>query len=109
MSWRHSLVPARAEVTCWLVKSDCREPLNIGSDRLVTIDAVANLIIGISGKELTKRYDLSRPQVVRGSNADLTLMKMLNWQPKVSLEDGLRRTYRWICEQVGKENLRSPV
>jgi len=92
------------EATYRLMTSACREPLNIGSDRLVTIDALADIIIRVSGKALTKRYDLSQPQGVRGRNADLTLMKkLLKWQPRVSLEEGLRRTYTWVSEQVKSE------
>jgi nucleoside-diphosphate-sugar epimerase len=74
--------------------------LNIGSERLVTIDKLADTIIRISGKKITKEYDLSAPQGVRGRNADITLArKILKWEPKVSLEEGLTRTYKWIQEQ----------
>ena len=89
------------EATIRLVDKEYHEPLNIGSDRLVTIDQLADLIIGISGKKILKKYDLSKPQGVRGRNADLTLVKkVLNWQPQVSLEEGLRRTYEWILREV---------
>lgn len=87
-----------------LMQSDYYQPLNIGSDRLVTIDELAQMIIKISGKNLTIRHDLSKPQGVRGRNADLTLItKVLGWEPKVSLEEGLEKTYKWILEQVTKE------
>ncbi len=77
------------------------EPLNIGSDRLVTINELADMIIEISGKRITKTYDLKAPQGVRGRNANLNLMKrVVNWQPKVSLEEGLKQTYKWIESQV---------
>lgn len=90
--------------TIMLMESDYDNPLNIGSDRLVTIDELADIIISISGKEITKRYNLSAPQGVRGRNADLTLVKeVLGWQPEVSLEEGLRRTYRWIEKQVNSK------
>jgi len=89
------------EATIRLVDKEYHEPLNIGSDRLVTIDQLADLIIKISGKKILKKYDLSKPQGVRGRNADLTLVKkVLNWQPQVSLEEGLRRTYEWILREV---------
>ncbi len=89
------------EGTFKLMESDFTEPLNIGSDRLVTIDELADMIMGISGKRITKTYDLKAPQGVRGRNADLSLMKkVLNWQPKVSLEEGLKQTYKWIESQV---------
>ena len=85
------------------MESDCREPLNIGSDRLVTIDQLADMVAKIAGKKLTKKYNLSAPQGVRGRNADLTLVKkVLGWEPKVSLEQGLEKTYKWIEEMVKK-------
>jgi len=91
------------EGTFKLMESDFREPLNIGSDRLVTIDELADIIIKISGKKLTKKYNTSAPQGVRGRNADLTLVKkILGWEPKISLEKGLAKTYRWIEEMVQK-------
>lgn len=84
-----------------LMESDFDKPINIGSDRLVTIDALADIIIKISGKKITKKYNLAAPQGVRGRNADLTLAnKVLNWQPQVSLEDGLQKTYKWIERQI---------
>lgn len=84
-----------------LMGSDYAEPLNIGSDRLVTIDELADMIIRISGKEITKEYDLTKPQGVRGRNADLSLVsKVIGWKPVVSLEQGLERTYRWIEKKV---------
>lgn len=87
-----------------LMQSDFREPINIGSDRMVTIDELADIVIKISGKKLTKTYDLSKPQGVRGRNSDNTLQrKVLNWAPQISLEDGLERTYRWIERQVNKK------
>jgi nucleoside-diphosphate-sugar epimerase len=59
------------------------------------------MVIKISGKKITKTHDLAAPQGVRGRNADLTLVKkVLNWQPQVSLEDGLAKTYNWIQEQI---------
>lgn len=68
------------------------------------INSVADIIIKISGKEIKKKYNLSAPQGVRGRNADLTLLRnVLNWEPKISLEEGLRRTYNWILNQVKNE------
>jgi nucleoside-diphosphate-sugar epimerase len=88
------------------MESDFDKPLNIGSERLVTIDELADIIIRVSGKKITKEYDLSAPQGVRGRNADITLTrKVLGWEPKVSLEEGLARTYEWIEEQVGKDGI----
>lgn len=84
-----------------LMESDYTKPLNIGSDRLVTIDELADIAIGVSEKKIIKKYNLSAPQGVRGRNADLTLVrKVLNWEPAISLEEGIGRTYRWIEEQI---------
>lgn len=87
--------------TVALMESDYDEPMNIGSDRLVTIDELADIIIEISGKRITKTYNLSAPEGVKGRNADLTLVKeVLGWEPKISLEKGLEITYRWISMMV---------
>jgi nucleoside-diphosphate-sugar epimerase len=94
------------EGTYRLMESDWKEPLNIGSDRLVTIDELADMIIKISGKKIKKRYNLSAPQGVRGRNSDNTLCKkVLGWEPKISLEEGLKRTYEWIEKIVQARNL----
>lgn len=86
--------------TVMLMESDYDKPMNIGSERLVTIDELADVIIRISGKTITKKYDLSAPQGVRGRNADISLArKVLGWEPKISLEEGLRKTYKWIEAQ----------
>ena len=90
--------------TIMLMESDYDKPLNIGSDRLVTIDELADIIIRISGKKITKEYDLSAPQGVRGRNADISLpRKVLGWEPRVSLEEGLTRTYKWIEMQCTRK------
>jgi len=87
--------------TVMLMESDYDKPMNIGSERLVTIDELADMISKISEKRITKRYDLSAPQGVRGRNADITLArKILGWEPTVSLEEGLEKTYKWIESKV---------
>ena len=86
-----------------LMESSFEKPLNVGSDRLVTINELAQLIIAVSGKNLTVEHDLTKPVGVIGRNADLRLIRyILGWEPKVTLEDGLARTYKWIREQVEK-------
>jgi len=90
--------------TVLLMESDYDKPINIGSERLVTIDQLADMIVKISWKAITKTYDLSAPQGVRGRNADITLArKVLGWEPKVSLEEGLAGTYKWIEEHCRKD------
>jgi nucleoside-diphosphate-sugar epimerase len=86
--------------TVKLMESEYDKPINIGSERLVTINELAEMIIEISGKDITLDHDLSAPQGVRGRNADITLArKALGWEPKVSLEEGIAKTYRWIAQQ----------
>jgi nucleoside-diphosphate-sugar epimerase len=86
--------------TVLLMESDFDKPMNIGSERLVTIDELAGIIIEASGKRIKKKYDLNAPEGVRGRNADISLArKVLAWEPKVSLEEGLGKTYKWIESQ----------
>jgi len=89
--------------TVMLMESDYDKSINIGSDRLVTIDELADMIIKIAGKKITKQYDLSAPQGVRGRNADLSLArKILGWEPRISMEEGLTKTYKWVEKQCRK-------
>jgi len=84
-----------------LMLSNYTEPLNIGSDELISIDGLVDIIVKVSGKKLTKSYDLTKPQGVRGRNADLTLItKALEWTPRTGYKEGLARTYRWIERMV---------
>ena len=84
-----------------LMRSDHAEPLNLGQDRMVSVDELLDMVAAIAGKSFKRRYDLSKPQGVRGRNSDNTrLRKVLGWVPQVSLERGLEITYRWICEQL---------
>lgn len=83
-----------------LMRSDYREPLNLGQDRLVTINQLADMVAAVAGIRVVKRH-VPGPQGVRGRNSDNTrLRQVLGWEPQISLEDGLTRTYRWIEEQV---------
>ena len=84
------------EAVLRLMDSDYEQPINIGSDRLISVDDLATLIINISGKDIVPKHDLSKPQGVRGRNADLTLVEqVLKWRPKVELEEGLKEVYEW--------------
>lgn len=87
-----------------LMNSDYGKPVNIGSDRLVTIDEVADMLIKISSKKIVRLYDTSKPQGVRGRNADLSLVtRLLGWKPTVSLEEGLQKTYMWIEKKLQED------
>jgi nucleoside-diphosphate-sugar epimerase len=90
--------------TIMLMESTYDKPINIGSERLVTIDELADIIISISGKTIKKTYDLTAPQGVRGRNADITLAReILGWEPKISLEEGLEQTYKWIEMRINED------
>lgn len=83
-----------------LMRSDFAEPLNLGQDRMVTVNELADMIAEIAGIEIVKRH-IDGPQGVRGRNSDNTrLRRVLGWEPQISLEDGLARTYTWIESQV---------
>jgi len=84
-----------------LMHSPYRQPLNLGTDRLVTIDQLVDMICAIAGKRLRKRHDLAQPQGVRGRNSDnRKLREVLHWEPTIALEYGLEITYKWIWEQL---------
>jgi nucleoside-diphosphate-sugar epimerase len=86
-----------------LMASDYAEPLNLGTDRLVTINQLIDLVSDVARKRLKKRHDPSKPQGVRGRNSDNTLLNsVLEWQPSISLEEGLKTTYRWIEAELRK-------
>ena len=85
------------EGTLKLMASGASEPLNIGSDQLVSINQLVDIVEGIAGVTLKRRYKLDAPKGVRGRNSDNTLIKQrLGWAPSIRLEDGMRRTYEWI-------------
>ncbi len=84
-----------------LMESGHREPLNLGTDRLVSINELVDLVAVIAGKRIRKTYDLTKPQGVRGRNSDNTrLRNVLDWEPEIPLETGLAKTYRWIAGQL---------
>ncbi|HLK86230.1 MAG TPA: NAD-dependent epimerase/dehydratase family protein [Candidatus Binataceae bacterium] len=83
-----------------LMRSEYREPLNLGQDRLVTIDQLADMAAEAAGISVEKKH-IAGPQGVRGRNSDNTrLEKVLGWTPRVTLEEGMRRTYVWIEAEV---------
>ena len=84
-----------------LMRSSYTEPLNLGQDRSVTISELVDIVAGLAGKKILKRYDTTKPQGVRGRNSDNTrLRRVLNWAPSVSLEAGLETTYGWIESEM---------
>ncbi|MGA3055099.1 MAG: NAD-dependent epimerase/dehydratase family protein [Candidatus Korobacteraceae bacterium] len=86
-----------------VMASDHREPLNLGTEELVSVNELVDLVCAIAGKRLTKRHDLSRPQGVRGRNSDNSrLRNVMGWEPKTRLLDGLDVTYHWIEKELQK-------
>lgn len=84
-----------------LMDSDHREPINIGSDEMITIDGLANMVIDISGKNIKIKHDLTKPQGVRGRNSDNTkIEKVLGWKPILPLRFGMEELYFWINSQI---------
>lgn len=83
-----------------LMRSDYSEPLNLGQDRMVSINELVDIIANIAGIDVDKKH-IDGPQGVRGRNSDNTrLREVLGWEPEISLEEGLGRTYRWIEQNV---------
>ena len=88
------------EATTRLTRSDWTGPVNIGSDEMVTINQLAEMIIGISGKKVSIKH-IDGPLGVRGRNSDNRLIQeKLGWRPSKPLIDGIRTTYDWVSKQV---------
>jgi len=87
-----------------IMRSDYSGPLNLGTDELVTVDELVDIVAKIAGKSVVKRHDTSKPQGVRGRNSDNSRLRaVLGWEPKTPLRQGLIPTYRWIEERVASE------
>ena len=90
-----------------LMESDCPDPLNIGSDEMVTIDELLSMVEEISGISLNRLYNLDAPKGVRGRSSDNSLVKRaLGWSPRWSLRNGLKPTYDWIYEEIVKAKVK---
>jgi nucleoside-diphosphate-sugar epimerase len=86
-----------------LMRSEHREPLNLGQDRMLSINQLVDIVAKIAGKRIRRRHDLTKPQGVRGRNSDNTrLREVLGWEPGISLEEGLEHTYWWIKGELQK-------
>ncbi|HYE95587.1 MAG TPA: NAD-dependent epimerase/dehydratase family protein [Rubricoccaceae bacterium] len=89
-----------------LMRSDYAEPLNLGQDRLISINELADLVAGAAGVAIEKEH-VDGPMGVRGRNSNNDrLREVLGWEPQISLEEGLARTYAWIEEQVRQKLVR---
>lgn len=88
-----------------LMESDIHEPINIGSDYLVSINQLIDIVAKIAEKNIKKEYDVSKPQGVRSRNSDNTkILNLLGWEPTISLEEGFEKTYKWIKKQIEEKN-----
>jgi len=84
-----------------LMSSPFCEPINIGSSELVSINQMVSIVEEIAGVKLVRNYNLTAPRGVRGRNSDNSLVKkVLNWEPSVSLYDGLTETYAWVLKEL---------
>jgi nucleoside-diphosphate-sugar epimerase len=87
--------------TLKIMSSDIQEPINLGSSQMVTIDELVDIVEEMAGVKLNRVYDLDAPKGVRGRNSDNTLIKKyLDWEPSISLQEGMRKTYEWIKGQM---------
>jgi GDP-D-mannose 3',5'-epimerase len=85
-----------------IMESDIRQPINLGSNEIVTINQLVDIAEEFAGIKLIRHYNLNAPKGVNGRNSDNTLIQQcLGWQPSTALRDGLRKTYDWIGEQMG--------
>ncbi len=84
-----------------ILESDIREPINLGSSELVTINQLVDIAEDIAGVKLRRKYKLDAPKGVNGRNSDNTkIMQYLGWEPSIRLRDGLKKTYEWIEQQM---------
>src|SRR4029450_8069695 len=82
-------------------QSDIVETLNIGSDELVSINRLVDIVEKIAGVKLKRHYKPAPPKGGRGRNSDNTLIKkLMNWAPSIRLEDGMEKTYKWIHDEI---------
>jgi GDP-D-mannose 3',5'-epimerase len=87
-----------------ITDSDIREPINLGSSELVSINQLVDIVEDIAGLKLERSYVLDAPQGVRGRNSDNTMiLEKLGWEPSISLRQGLTETYQWVRDQVAKD------
>jgi nucleoside-diphosphate-sugar epimerase len=86
-----------------IMESDIEVPINLGSDEMVSINQLVDIVEAIAGVKLQRNYKLDAPKGVRGRSSDNTLIQQkLGWAPGIRLRDGMERTYQWIDEQMKK-------
>jgi nucleoside-diphosphate-sugar epimerase len=94
--------------TQMIMHSDVREPINLGSNEGVSVNGLIEIIEGIAGVQLERRYDLTKPKGVNGRNSDNTLIQSyLAWEPGIPLREGMTKTYEWVAQQVEEAHQRA--
>jgi nucleoside-diphosphate-sugar epimerase len=84
-----------------ILRSDIKDPINLGSSEMVTINELVDIVENIAGVTLERQYNLGAPKGVRGRNSDNSLiLRKLGWEPSLSLEYGMERTYKWIYDRI---------
>ncbi len=84
-----------------ILNSDILDPINLGSEEMVSINGLVDIVEDIAGVTLKRNYKLDAPKGVRGRNSDNTMIReLMGWEPSVSLREGMEKTYRWIYDQV---------
>jgi GDP-D-mannose 3',5'-epimerase len=87
--------------TQMVMGGDFTEPINLGSNEMVSIDQLVDIVEAIAGVKLRRKYNLLAPKGVNGRNSDNTLIeKLFHWKPSTSLRDGMELTYRWVYDQM---------
>ena len=84
-----------------IMESDIREPLNLGSAEMVSINQLVDIVEAIAGVKLKRKYNLGAPKGVRGRSSDNALIqKLMGWEPDTRLNGGLSKTYHWIKKEM---------
>lgn len=103
-------IPDCVEGLLRLMASDYRQPLNLGTEEMVSVNELVDMVCEVAGKRLSKRHELNRPQGVRGRNSDNSRLRTaLGWEPRTPLRDGLQVTYRWIEDELRRSGRLAPV
>jgi GDP-D-mannose 3', 5'-epimerase len=91
--------------TQMIMEGSFADPINLGSSELVTVNKLVDIVEGIAGVKLKRRYNLSAPKGVNGRNSDNALIqKLFHWEPSTRLRDGLEKTYQWIETQMTQQS-----
>ncbi len=93
-----------------IMNSDIIDPINLGSDEMVSINQLVDIVEDIAGIKLKRNYNLGAPKGVRGRSSDNTMIKdKLGWAPNIALRDGMEKTYKWIYDEMVGGNSRDSV